>query len=496
MTRTRSLVVLLAALALPISANAQFIGGGVTATAPMTTGQIVCSSGPNTIATDGSCSGGGGPPTGAAGGSLSGTYPNPALATSVSLPGSPTTTTQAPGDSTTKVATTAFVAAALAGVNPAVAVSAATIAASDTSGFTYNNGVAGIGATFTGTTNTAITIDGFTFSALGQRLLVKNDTQSPSGAFNGVYYVTQLQTGLLPPILTRALDYDMPSDINSTGAIPVVNGTINASTSWLLTSNVTTVGTDPLTYTVFSYNPTSLLRTVAQSHIPFGIAGFTTTASAGALVGIANGAIQWTNAYLWAPANSICTSGQSAGWYFTQFSSSNAGTIFNNTYTGPGVATVPGSPTAFVCTSTNASQVPPTTELAGLELTIPANSMGANGTLRVYTTAALTSSAGTKTIRTRFGTAGTGGQLASNTAAFTTTAAASPFVGISNAGLTNDQYGTASLGYGSTGAAGQTVTHTTLDTTQAQVITITGQLGTNTDYLYMISTDIDLRAAP
>lgn len=170
--------------------------------------------------------------------------------------------TQSASDNSTKAASTAYVttsvANAVAGINPAVAVQAATTAASNTSGFTYNNGVGGVGATFTGTTNTAITIDGFTFTTLGQRLLVKNDTQSPSGAFNGVYYVTQVQTGILPPILTRALDYDTPSDINSTGAIPVVNGTVNANTSWLLTSTVNTVGTDPLTYVQFTVSPTSI----------------------------------------------------------------------------------------------------------------------------------------------------------------------------------------------------------------------------------------------
>jgi hypothetical protein len=174
---------------------------------------------------------------------------------------------QAAGDSSTKIANTAFVTTAvnnaIAGVNPAVAVQAATTAAANTSGFTYNNGVGGIGATFTGSVNTAVTIDGYTFTALGQRLLVKNDTQSPSGAFNGVYYVTQLQTALLAPILTRALDYDAPSDMNNTGAIPVINGTVNGSTSWVLTSQVVTVGTTPLTYAQFSINPSSIVTAVS-----------------------------------------------------------------------------------------------------------------------------------------------------------------------------------------------------------------------------------------
>lgn len=155
-----------------------------------------------------------------------------------------------------------YVDNAIAGVNPAVAVQAATVAAGDTSALTYSNGVSGVGATFTGSNNTALTIDGYTFTALGQRLLIKNDTQSANpGSYNGIYYVTQIQTAILPPILTRALDYDMPSDMNNTGAIPVVNGTVNGSTSWVLTSQVTTVGTSVLTYTQFSVNPSTIFTT-------------------------------------------------------------------------------------------------------------------------------------------------------------------------------------------------------------------------------------------
>lgn len=178
--------------------------------------------------------------------------------------------TQTTTDNSTRGASTAFVTTAIAnaitGVNPATAVFAATTQASDTSSLTYNNGVAGIGATLTGAVNTAVAFDGQTFTALGQRGFVKNDTQSPSGAFNGVYYVTQVQTGILPAILTRALDYDAPSDINNTGTIPVVNGT-QANTSWLLTSAVNTVGTDPLTYTKFSLAPSTIMLSRSVNNV-------------------------------------------------------------------------------------------------------------------------------------------------------------------------------------------------------------------------------------
>jgi hypothetical protein len=175
----------------------------------------------------------------------------------------PVVGTQSQGDSSTKAASTSYVdvavANAVAGINPAVAVQAATTTTGNTSALTYNNGVSGIGATFTGANNTALTVDGYTFTAIGQRLLVKNDTQSPSGAFNGVYYVTQVQALALPLILTRALDYDTPSDMNNTGAIPVINGTVNGTTSWVLTSQVVTVGTTPLTFVEFTRNPADYL---------------------------------------------------------------------------------------------------------------------------------------------------------------------------------------------------------------------------------------------
>lgn len=182
--------------------------------------------------------------------------------------GNALTITQGATDNSTKIATTAFVttaiANAIAGVNPAVAVQYATTTAGNTSGLTYNNGTSGIGATLTGVNNTATTIDGHTF-VVGDvgitRILVKNDTQSPSGAFNGVYLFTALHTSITGDIFTRALDYDTPSDINNTGAIPVISGTANASTSWVQTAQIVTVGTTPLAFTQFSLNPTTVMTT-------------------------------------------------------------------------------------------------------------------------------------------------------------------------------------------------------------------------------------------
>lgn len=193
--------------------------------------------------------------------------------------------TQTAGDNTTYNATTAFVTTAIsnaiAGVNPAVAVEVASAAKLPNSP-TYSNGVSGIGATITTlTTNTALVVDGYTL-VLNDRVLVKNEADSGGlGALaNGVYKLTTLAALGVAWILTRALDYDTPSDINETGAIPVKNnGSTNGLTSWLLTSTVATIGTDALTYIQFSYSPLSVVP------VTLGGTGLATLTSANVILG-------------------------------------------------------------------------------------------------------------------------------------------------------------------------------------------------------------------
>ncbi len=119
----------------------------------------------------------------------------------------PVVGTQGASDNSTKGASTAYVTTAIsnaiAGVNPAVAVQAATTLASDTSSYTYSNGVSGVGATFTGPNNTALTVDGFTFTAVNQRVLVKNDTQSPSGALITTSLPTSITLAQFPSLMAR-----------------------------------------------------------------------------------------------------------------------------------------------------------------------------------------------------------------------------------------------------------------------------------------------------
>lgn len=175
-------------------------------------------------------------------------------------------TTQASGDTSLNLATTAFVAAAIAPLNPASAVNLATTTVLPNTP-TYNNGTAGVGATLTAGSNTTLTVDSVGVT-LNQRVLVKNQASTFQ---NGIYSLTQLGSGSVPWILTRATDYNSPQNINYTGTVPIIAGTVNAGTNWLLTSTIAAVGSpNAITYVSQSATlPKGTLQT-ADASLPFG----------------------------------------------------------------------------------------------------------------------------------------------------------------------------------------------------------------------------------
>ena len=86
-------------------------------------------------------------------------------------------------------------------------------------------------------TQTALVIDGVTLAA-GNRVLVKDQTAALQ---NGIYTVTNIGGTTVNWVLTRAADFDSPSQMVRGKTIDVISGTVNAVTSWMLTSIVTTV---------------------------------------------------------------------------------------------------------------------------------------------------------------------------------------------------------------------------------------------------------------
>lgn len=122
---------------------------------------------------------------------------------------------------------------------------------------TYSNGTAGVGATLTNAgTLAALVIDGVTVP-INSRVLVIGQSLSFQ---NGIYTLTTLGTGSVAWILTRATDYDTPSEIKPGDIVPISSGTLYGGTSWLQTAAVTTIGTDPIIFSPFTFSPAAFLQ--------------------------------------------------------------------------------------------------------------------------------------------------------------------------------------------------------------------------------------------
>lgn len=127
---------------------------------------------------------------------------------------------------------------------------------------TYSNGTSGVGATLTNSgTQAALTPDGITLAA-GNRVLVKDQTTALQ---NGIYTVTNIGSSSTNWILTRATDYDVIAQTVRGAIINVISGTVNSSSLWMLTSSITTIGTDSFTFASTDRNSfTSILGTTNQ----------------------------------------------------------------------------------------------------------------------------------------------------------------------------------------------------------------------------------------
>ena len=86
-------------------------------------------------------------------------------------------------------------------------------------------------------------IDGVTLTD-GMRVLVKNQS---SAAQNGIYVYDLATTALV-----RASDYNTASEIDPGDFVFVAGGSTYADTGWVQTETVTTLGTDPISWTQFS----------------------------------------------------------------------------------------------------------------------------------------------------------------------------------------------------------------------------------------------------
>jgi hypothetical protein len=114
---------------------------------------------------------------------------------------------------------------------------------------TYNNGTAGVGANLvlsgspTANYLSANCFDGNVTAVVGSRILVYKQLNL---AHNGIYVVDSAT------VLTRATDFDTPTEMAGGDFTFVQNGDDYNDTGWVMTDPVTTVGTSPVIFVQFS----------------------------------------------------------------------------------------------------------------------------------------------------------------------------------------------------------------------------------------------------
>lgn len=224
---------------------------------------------------------------------------------------------------------------------------------------------------------------------------------------------------------------------------------------------------------------------VAKSSIPLIMPSSGSMGNNGAITLTTALPLTYAKCYLYLPANAI-SAGSAAGWYYAEMAGTTTGIVYNNPYLS-GRPSIPSANTAFVTTGPGAYTQTTGSDLPSLRFTIPANALGLYGGLEYFSSIVVNNTAGTKTLKGFFG----------STAFMILTAANNTWAdvvgGFSNSGQAAVQRQlTQDFSLGLVGGASYSPTTGAIDSTAAQVASITLKLATATDYIILQGTRIEL----
>lgn len=129
----------------------------------------------------------------------------------------------------------------------------AVYAASNASLGTVTQSGSGIGATLTNAgAQATFALDGVN-PPVGTNVLIKNTATGMTSANEGIYTVTDAGSGASNWVLTRASSYNTATEINNTGLIVVLNGTL-AGTLWYNSTTIVTVDTTAFSFAQYGNN--------------------------------------------------------------------------------------------------------------------------------------------------------------------------------------------------------------------------------------------------
>ena len=105
------------------------------------------------------------------------------------------------------------------------------------------------GQTFTLTATGTPSIDGVNVTALGTRVLLKDQS---TGSDNGIYTLTTAAASGVSPVFTRADDFNTNAEVDAGAFAFVLSGTTNAGKQFVQTADNPTLDTTPLTFSVLA----------------------------------------------------------------------------------------------------------------------------------------------------------------------------------------------------------------------------------------------------
>lgn len=156
---------------------------------------------------------------------------------------------------------------------------------------TYNNWASGVGATLTNSgAMAAFSTDGVS-PPINSRILVKNQSTTYE---NGIYTLTTVGSGAVNWVLTRATDFDTPTEIPAGAFTLTLNGSTLANHWWAQTATVTTIGTDPITFV--DLTPSAGANT-ALSNLAAVAINTTLVSDTDNTDDLGSGTVRWANIY-------------------------------------------------------------------------------------------------------------------------------------------------------------------------------------------------------
>jgi hypothetical protein len=214
-----------------------------------------------------------------------------------------------------------------------------------------------------------------------------------------------------------------------------------------------------------------IVRTLAQSGIPFILPSSGNIASNGNLSSLTGlpAAMGWS--YLYFPAGAVYA-GSAAGWYLCNMTGATFGTIYNNTYLS-GQPSLPASPTPIVAAGPGAYTQTTGIDIPGPQAVVEAGAMGPNGAIQWERVTYTPNNANNKVINTYLGATVMCGHTATT---ITATGAAGTIKNRGDAAKNTS----ISTTYGDANAG--SIKRTTVDTAQAQIVSHALQLAVATDY--------------